>query len=470
MTIFCLLIGIFFYSVTESIATDCRLPGVLYQGTKNITETGRPCQRWDAQTPHEHGYDVFSIAQENYCRNFDREEPWCFTNDSNVRWELCGVEICETPCLNQSFYTKEISSQCVSGITSDSEYCSNILNLVSCLKKNIENRTGVNCPQITWRSIALQIKGTLEKLTGKSISQCILSPCRDPSVIGDSFVVINFAIPCYSQFIMNATGDELCRIKQRIGHCVISRVQDSDKTRSTCVVKDKITMANRFLSLLPAQIQQNASLCVKYFYSEFPAPLENITDTKIPAESPETNSDVSQTAIFLVVGFAVALIFAVSFAISIYKIRAITLRKRRKELMRLPSIPKSKDSPYEIKLTYPDGPYFDPDYEIVEEQDEGYEHLPGPEVNPFTLSLTDEDGPYTDLNNADGTYLDVVHSKKEPNDYVNDSPYIDLVDDTIDNHLESESDILQSETAETINLPETIDTERNKELNDDFPP
>ncbi|XP_061195832.1 uncharacterized protein LOC133204070 [Saccostrea echinata] len=441
-----LLIGTFFYSVTESMSTDCRLPGVLYQGTKNVTETGRPCQRWDAQSPHEHDYYVFSIAQENYCRNFDREEPWCFTNDSDVRWELCGVKICGTPCLNQSFYTKEISSQCVSGITSVSEYCSNILNLISCLKMNIENLTGSSCPQITWRSIALQIKGTLEELTGKSISQCILSPCRDPSMIGDSFVVINFAIPCYNQFFRNVTGDELCRIEQRIGHCMISRVQDSDKTNSTCVVKDKISMVNRFLPLLPAQIQHNVSLCIKYFFSEFPVPLENITDTKMPAGSPETNSDFSQTAIFLAVGFAAALIFAVSFAITIYKIRAITLRKRRKELMRLPSIPKSKDPQYEIKLTYQDGTYSDPDYEIVEEQDEGYEHLPGQGV---TLRLTDEDGPYADPINADGAYLDVVQSEKEPNDYVNVSPYIDLVDDTFDDHFKSEAaGILQSETSE----------------------
>ncbi|XP_062587977.1 hepatocyte growth factor-like [Saccostrea cucullata] len=298
MITFRLLIGTLFYSVTdvnaESISDDCRLPGVLYQGTKNVTETGRACQRWDTQTPHEHGYDVFSFAKENYCRNFDREEPWCFTNDTDVRWELCGVEVCATPCLNQSFYTKEIKSQCVPDIPSDGEYCSYILNLVSCLKKNVENLTGSNCSKITWRSIALQIKDTLEDLTGKSISQCILSPCRDPSVKGDSFVVITFAIPCFEEFFRDTTdGPTLCRIKQRIGHCVLSKVQDSDKTNSTCLVKDKLSMANRFLPLLPAQLQENASICVKYFYSEFPAPLENITGSK------ETNTEFSQTAMFV---------------------------------------------------------------------------------------------------------------------------------------------------------------------------
>ncbi|XP_062570411.1 uncharacterized protein LOC134232465 [Saccostrea cucullata] len=163
--------------------------------------------------------------------------------------------------------------------------------------------------------------------------------------------------------------------------------------------------------------------------------------------------------VVVAVGFAVALIFAISFAISIYKIRAITLRKRRKELMRLPSIPKLKDSPYEMNLTNPKNPYSDPNYEIVEEQDEGYEHLP----ESGETTLTDEDGPYIDPNNADGTYLDVVHSEKEPNDYINVPPYIDLVDDAIDDSLKSGAvDNLQTENAATINVTEKIDVDEIK--------
>ncbi|XP_062587979.1 uncharacterized protein LOC134249663 [Saccostrea cucullata] len=145
------------------------------------------------------------------------------------------------------------------------------------------------------------------------------------------------------------------------------------------------------------------------------------------------------------------------------------MRKRRKELMRLPSIPKSQDPPYEMQVTNPENPYFDPDYEIIEEQDEGYEHLPEP--GETTLTLTDGDGPYIDPDNVDGKYLDVVHSEKEPNDYINVSPYIELVDDTIDDVLKSEAvDILQSENAAAINLTVKIDVEENKEVNEDFPP
>ncbi|XP_061195828.1 uncharacterized protein LOC133204068 [Saccostrea echinata] len=478
ITIFSFLTGIFFNSVTaKSISTDCRLPGVLYQGTKNVTETGRTCQRWDAQNPHEHGYDVFSIAQENYCRNFDREEPWCFTNDSGVRWELCGVDICVTPYLNMYFNASMITGQCKYGIPSGRGFCGYIYNLVSCLKENIENINESRCPQFTWRSFALQIQGTLEEFTGMPISQCILSPCGDPSVMSNSFVVINFAIPCYGKVFRNKTGNESCRVKQRFWHCVISRIQENDETNSTCLVKDKIFLANRLLSeevSIPPEIQHNASLCENLYsefpapletttgenlYSEFLAPLETTTDTKNPVGSRETNTEFSQTTVLLAVGLAVSLIFAVSFAISIYKIRAITLRKRRKELMRLPSIPKSKDSPYEVNLTNPDSLYSDPDYEIVEEEDEGYKHLPGARVNPFTLSPTDEDGTYIDPNNADGTYLDVAQSEKEPNDYINVPAYIDLEDTFDDDHPKSDAlDILLSETAETMNLSANIDT------------
>ncbi|XP_062595421.1 uncharacterized protein LOC134256764 isoform X2 [Saccostrea cucullata] len=464
-----LFIGIFLYSVTESISDDCRLPGVLYQGTKSITKTGKACQRWDTQSPHEHAYDVFSLAKENYCRNFDREEPWCFTNDTDVRWELCGVKVCETPCLNQSFYTTEIKSQCVSDIPSDSEYCSNILNLVSCLKKNIEYFTGVNCSQITWRSIALQIKSTLEDLTGKSISQCILSHCRHPRLINSYFSLMSFATPCSNKTTIETTGlhvSTLCRMYQRIGHCVVSNMQDRDKTNSTCLVKDKLIMYNRFISLTPpALLKRNVSFCFKYFNSEFSAPLDYITDTTLSAESIETNTDFSQTAIFLAVGFAVVLIFAASFAISVYKIRKITMRKRRKELMRLPSIP--RDSPSETRLTNAESPYSDSNYETIEEPDKRCEPLRGEGEN--TLFLTDEDGQYLEPNNADGTHSDIVHSVNGPNDFINVSPDIDLLDDTINDSLKSEAvDILQSDNTAAMNVK--IDVEKNEEVNEDLPP
>ncbi|KAI8484485.1 hypothetical protein Bbelb_377560 [Branchiostoma belcheri] len=71
----------------------------MYRGTVSVTNTGKTCQRWDSQTPHEHiktpaAYPSAGLEQ-NYCRNPDGEPGvWCFTTESNSRWELCDVPSC----------------------------------------------------------------------------------------------------------------------------------------------------------------------------------------------------------------------------------------------------------------------------------------------------------------------------------------------------------------------------------------
>ncbi|XP_062580543.1 plasminogen-like, partial [Saccostrea cucullata] len=154
----------------ESMSRNCRLPGYLYKGTTNVTESGLTCQRWDTQTPHEQNYFVFSLAQENYCRNFDREEPWCYTTNSSVRWELCSVDVCNSPCLNQSF-TVEVTSKCLSEEPATDEFCRWIVVIIKCIKRRIENSSGILCSGIEPKSIALHNQNTIEGLIGKSISQ-----------------------------------------------------------------------------------------------------------------------------------------------------------------------------------------------------------------------------------------------------------------------------------------------------------
>ncbi|XP_061196023.1 uncharacterized protein LOC133204312 [Saccostrea echinata] len=143
---------------------------------------------------------------------------------------------------------------------------------------------------------------------------------------------------------------------------------------------------------------------------------------------------ISQTQVFLATGFTFVMLFVISVTISILRIRKTLMRKKRKELMPLPMIQKVEDPPYEINLTYPDGLYHDPDYEIVDDQDEGYERLPAQieEIRNQILVDNDSDGVYTDPNNADGTYLDVVHPKIYPHDYINVNPYVDLVGETFE--------------------------------------
>ncbi|KAI8509531.1 hypothetical protein Bbelb_133790 [Branchiostoma belcheri] len=84
------------------IEESCQYAGeasCMYRGTVSVTNTGKTCQRWDSQTPHEHiktpaAYPSAGLEQ-NYCRNPDGESGvWCFTTDPNSRWELCDVPSC----------------------------------------------------------------------------------------------------------------------------------------------------------------------------------------------------------------------------------------------------------------------------------------------------------------------------------------------------------------------------------------
>ncbi|KAI8486239.1 hypothetical protein Bbelb_359550 [Branchiostoma belcheri] len=73
--------------------------GASYRGTVSVTNTGKTCQRWDSQTPHEHtrthGAYPSAGLEQNYCRNPDGEpRVWCYTTDPNSRWELCDVPSC----------------------------------------------------------------------------------------------------------------------------------------------------------------------------------------------------------------------------------------------------------------------------------------------------------------------------------------------------------------------------------------
>ncbi|XP_016352287.1 hepatocyte growth factor-like protein isoform X1 [Sinocyclocheilus anshuiensis] len=79
----------------SSYTTNCfRGRGEDYKGKVNETTSGIPCQRWDAQKPHEHPFFPKTYEckglEENYCRNPDGSEaPWCFTSLSEMRTALC---------------------------------------------------------------------------------------------------------------------------------------------------------------------------------------------------------------------------------------------------------------------------------------------------------------------------------------------------------------------------------------------
>ena len=72
-----------------------------YSGTISITRSGKTCQRWSEQTPHQFILPSKQYPEidggHNYCRNPGSrapDGPWCFTTDPNTRWEYCDVPKC----------------------------------------------------------------------------------------------------------------------------------------------------------------------------------------------------------------------------------------------------------------------------------------------------------------------------------------------------------------------------------------
>ena len=99
------------YCIKHSTGTDVKSTWAhidvdSYSGTTSVTDTGLTCQRWDSNSPHQHICtaadfpDANLAAASNYCRNPDGEPwPWCFTTDSNIRWEYCKLP--DNPCRKQ---------------------------------------------------------------------------------------------------------------------------------------------------------------------------------------------------------------------------------------------------------------------------------------------------------------------------------------------------------------------------------
>jgi len=89
------------------ISTACKLEhsARTYRGVARTTVSGKMCQHWSSQSPHQHRYtDDAAFADgsvekaDNFCRNPDPDTitagAWCYTMDDDTPWEMCDVPLC----------------------------------------------------------------------------------------------------------------------------------------------------------------------------------------------------------------------------------------------------------------------------------------------------------------------------------------------------------------------------------------
>ena len=99
----------YFWVLTSVFYSDCfrKRYGTDYEGNIDATLSGRKCQSWTSNQPHNHTFnkpylfaDPDVDAASNFCRNPHQEDtgrirPWCLTTDQQVEWEYCNVPQCD---------------------------------------------------------------------------------------------------------------------------------------------------------------------------------------------------------------------------------------------------------------------------------------------------------------------------------------------------------------------------------------
>ncbi|XP_077968471.1 uncharacterized protein LOC120343914 isoform X10 [Styela clava] len=184
------------YTSPDIFDTDCYTGiGVDYRGFVSETVSGRSCQRWDSQSPHEHvrtpeRFPYKGIISNNYCRNPDQEgtRPWCYTTDSGLRWEYCPVQQCSDP----------LRTNPVPTIVTEGEFATT--DILPTTTKDVKE---ISC-----------FFGTLETM----VDDIHIAPDKDTKQCGQGFKCMLIQVIAYSPTVL--TGSGVSKIVVTYGDCL----------------------------------------------------------------------------------------------------------------------------------------------------------------------------------------------------------------------------------------------------------
>nr|XP_039268896.1 uncharacterized protein LOC120343914 isoform X26 [Styela clava] len=184
------------YTSPDIFDTDCYTGiGVDYRGFVSETVSGRSCQRWDSQSPHEHvrtpeRFPYKGIINNNYCRNPDQEgtRPWCYTTDSGLRWEYCPVQQCSDP----------LRTNPVPTIVTEGEFATT--DILPTTTKDVKE---ISC-----------FFGTLETM----VDDIHIAPDKDTKQCGQGFKCMLIQVIAYSPTVL--TGSGVSKIVVTYGDCL----------------------------------------------------------------------------------------------------------------------------------------------------------------------------------------------------------------------------------------------------------
>ncbi|XP_056022946.1 uncharacterized protein LOC125649433 isoform X2 [Ostrea edulis] len=205
---------------------DCRIPGQMYDGTENKTSKGVVCQSWSKQIPHRHDYDVLGHNQSNYCRNYDREIPWCLTNDADVLWDYCQVPICDNVCYDLKY------SRSFDLCPVKKSNCSEVKDFVRCHLSSVEKTNHTSCFESFMMERAVVSSLVEQNIIRKELSlKCFPSPCADERFLEAAKVRTYSGLLTYTQQIF-------CWSVMRLINTEVANIMVTNK--STCYERDKL--------------------------------------------------------------------------------------------------------------------------------------------------------------------------------------------------------------------------------------